>query len=235
MVLCCVVFCLIASIHIEQCILRRRAERLLTDIRSLQTHKTTFGDVQSFGQKWGKLTHWDQMCTAQSCGIEVLWVDFFNSKHLLDLPPNVQHWLILAGLRHQQVFADLQVENGTLTKGYFHVTVEAPGYWDTGQWWDYGLIGSAGWAPNILADRQIPPEHPPYAVTMPSGCEVCKAIGFVFDPSLDSATVSRLMQFDLSCLTRWIRPCRTEADIMPNAWAQVEADRAAAASRDAAK
>jgi hypothetical protein len=139
----------------------------------------------------------------------------------------MRHWLNLAGMRHQQVFADLIVKNGTLASEYYHVTVDA-GTWDSGQWWDYSLIGSAGATPNVLAGRQGYTRHPLYGVVMPSGCEVCKAIGFVFDPSADSAAVDRLMQFDLSCLTRLIHPCRTEADIMPNAWAQAEADRAAA-------
>ncbi len=208
--------------------LRRRAERLLSDVRSLRIYKTTFGDVRSLGRRWGTLTHWGKACTPQSCGFEILWADFFSSRSLWGVTPNMYHWLILAGARPQQVFADLQVENGLLTSEYFHVTVGAPGSWDSGQWWDYGLIGSAGAAPNILKDRQLPPEHPPYAVTMPSGCEICKAIGFVFDPSLDPATVDHFMQFDLSCLTRWIHPCLTEADIMPNAWAQVEVDRRSA-------
>jgi hypothetical protein len=135
----------------------------------------------------------------------------------------MRHWLNLAGMRHQQVFADLIVKNGTLASEYYHVTVDA-GTWDSGQWWDYSLIGSAGATPNVLAGRQGYTQHPLFAVGMPSGCEGCKHIYFVFDPSLDSVTVNRLMQFDLSCLTRLIRPCSNEGDIMPNAWAQYRLD-----------
>ncbi len=227
-----VVTLLVATVQIEQHILRRRAGRLLRDIRSLQIGKATFSEVQGLGHKWGRFTHWEKSCTAQSCGFEILWVDFFASRILASrilwsITPKTYHWLIIAGLRPQQVFADLQVEDGVLAKENFHVTVGAPGDWDSGQWWDYGLIGSAS-SPITLQPsvaHQLPPQHPLYYVTMPSGCEICKSIGFVFDPSLDSATFDRLMQFDFSCLTRWVHPCRTEADIMPNAWAQLELDR----------
>jgi hypothetical protein len=52
----------------------------------------------------------------------------------------------------------------------------------------------------------------------------CKKVHFYFNPSLDSATVDRLMRFDFSCFTRWIHPCRDEGDIMPSAWAQDKLD-----------
>jgi hypothetical protein len=64
-------------------------------------------------------------------------------------------------------------------------------------------------------------------VGRPGGCDgPCKEFHFAFDPRLDSATVDQLMQFDLSCLTRWINPCRNERDIMPNAWAQYKLESA---------
>jgi hypothetical protein len=45
----------------------------------------------------------------------------------------------------------------------------------------------------------------------------------IFTPYAATADVHRLMQLDLSCLTRWYR-CLTQSDIMPAAWAQYLAE-----------
>jgi len=65
--------------------------------------------------------------------------------------------------------------------------------------------------------------HPNYMIGRPSGCSVCVAAWTKFTPYADSADISRLMQFDLSCLTRW-HSCVTQGDIMPVAWAQYLAE-----------
>lgn len=66
--------------------------------------------------------------------------------------------------------------------------------------------------------------HPNYAIGRPDGCEVC-VMGWVkFTPYAAPEDVRRLMQLDLSCLTRW-RPCVTQSDIMPAAWTQYLAER----------
>lgn len=228
LVLCGILLCLIASIQIEQHVLRRRSERLLRDVRSLQIHRSTFSDVQALGRRWGKFTNWSGVCTPESCGFEIGWSDFSIRHSRFVNRLNMLHEFVLAGGRAQGVFAEVQMEGGILTANHFHVSVDAPATEDSGQWSDYWLIGSVGLDPNFLARYRLPPEHPPYAVGMPSGCEGCKDIYVVFDPSVDAATVDRLTQFDLSCLTRWIHPCRDEADIMPNAWAQLELDRQSA-------
>lgn len=61
--------------------------------------------------------------------------------------------------------------------------------------------------------------HSNYVIDRPGGCDGC-VMGWVhFTPYTDSADVHRLMQLDLSCLTR-IHLCRTQQDIIPKAWAQ---------------
>lgn len=65
--------------------------------------------------------------------------------------------------------------------------------------------------------------HPDYAIGRPGGCEVC-VMGWVkFTPYAAPADVRRLMQFDLSCLSRW-HPCLDQHDIMPDAWTQYLAE-----------
>lgn len=66
--------------------------------------------------------------------------------------------------------------------------------------------------------------HPNYAIGRPGGCEIC-VMGWVkFTPYAAPEDVYRLMQLDLSCLTRW-HPCVTQSDIMPAAWAQYVEER----------
>jgi hypothetical protein len=52
----------------------------------------------------------------------------------------------------------------------------------------------------------------------------CVAGWATFTPYAAPADVQRLMQVDLSCLTRW-RSCVTQGEIMPIAWAQYLAER----------
>jgi len=49
-------------------------------------------------------------------------------------------------------------------------------------------------------------------------------ISFRFTPHADPADGQRLMQYDLSCLTRWISPCQTKSDIMPTAGHEMAAE-----------
>jgi hypothetical protein len=103
--------------------------------------------------------------------------------------------------------------------------VGVPGPRAGGRWWDYPLMGDAYSLTSFAGNYQPPAVHPDYIVGRPGGCDgPCREVHFIFTPSLEPGTVDRLMQFDLSCLTRWIHPCRIEGDIMPNAWAQAEAD-----------
>jgi hypothetical protein len=44
-----------------------------------------------------------------------------------------------------------------------------------------------------------------------------------FTPDASPSDIRRLMQFDLSCLTRW-HPCLTRSDIMPSAWKEYLAE-----------
>jgi hypothetical protein len=65
----------------------------------------------------------------------------------------------------------------------------------------------------------VPPSHPEYMIGRPGGCMGCMKGWVRFTGNADPADVQRLTQANFSCLTQW-RPCLTQADIMPNAWAQ---------------
>jgi hypothetical protein len=225
LVLCGAFLCLIASIQIEQHVLRRRAERLLSDIRSLEIHRSSLSDVQRLSGKWGRLAHYQGNCADGSCSLEILWKDF-SLRHIEFLSRlDTLHFFILAGGRPEQVSARVTVEKDAVVGKAFHVLVGVAGDRAQGRWWDYPLMGDAYSLASFDQTYGPGAKHPDYIVGRPGGCDgPCLEVHFIFDPSLDRATIDRLMQFDLSCLTRWVRPCRTEGDLMPNAWAQYKKD-----------
>jgi len=62
--------------------------------------------------------------------------------------------------------------------------------------------------------------HRDYIIGRPGGCDGPCVLAYTkFTPYADPADTKRLMQIDLSCLTRWV-PCQDEADILPWPWAQ---------------
>jgi len=197
-----------AFIQIQQRILRRRAEHLLADIRGIELRKSTWPDAQKIFTRWGAWGHYEGDCTERSCTYEIELTAFWF--------PGPYEML---GGRWTRINASLSVVDGVIWGKAFSVELEVPPGKGADHSYDdqrYALIGRsesvAGFwpgAPNVM--------HPNYLIGKPSGCEGCMAVWVRFTPYADPADVQRLMDFDLSCLTR--RPaCRDEGDIMPTAW-----------------
>ena len=81
----------------------------------------------------------------------------------------------------------------------------------------FGYFGDRWNDPQLIA-------HPDYEIGQPGGCEFCVMGWAKFTPYAAPDDVHRLMQLNLSCLTRW-HPCTTQSDIMPTAWSQYLAER----------
>jgi hypothetical protein len=123
------------------------------------------------------------------------------------------------------------MRDGLVWSKGFHVWVETYGHpvgW-SGNWrLEFTLIVSAYSVSRFepafggLIDQQLM-LHPYYLIGRPCGCTICVAGWTKFTPYAAPADVHRLMQLDLSCLTRW-RRCLTQSDIMPVAWAQYLAE-----------
>jgi hypothetical protein len=97
-----------------------------------------------------------------------------------------------------------------------------------------GFFGTAPGSYTLIADVHSAPRfdyfgtswinaqlwlHPNYMIGRPGGCTTCVEGWAKFTPYADLDTTHRLLQMDLSCLTRW-HPCLNQMDIMPVAWAQ---------------
>jgi hypothetical protein len=161
--------------------------------------------------------------------------DYFRWKFKLsyDIGPfaRAEFWLfrlyMRAGGHPARVVADVGMRNGVVWSKGILVSIEThahpagqPGNWVG----DYGLVADIhslsrlGYFGNPSPTPQLI-SHPDYEIGQPGGCEVC-VMGWVkFTPYAAPRDIDRLMQLNLTCLTRW-HPCTTQSDIMPAAWSQ---------------
>jgi hypothetical protein len=210
---------IISAIPIQQQILRHRAERLLADIRKLTLRRSTWIDVQGAFSRWGAWGHYDGACTQQDCSYGIELGDFtsthrYLTEHLLSLEP----LYVFFGGRTSLIRAEVDVHDGVIWGKSFWLFVEVP----PGQPprnYEYTLIASARSVSRFVGFRSSLADHPNYTVKTPGGCTGCTALQVEFTPYADRTDVERLMQFDLSCLTKW-HACREKGEIMPAAWTQ---------------
>jgi hypothetical protein len=209
------------SIHLQQRILRARAERLLADVRSLELRKATFEEAQPVFRRWHDFGHYNGECNQQRCTFEVTLQDIVL-RHLYMYPRSLFLLRIeeLLGGRPARIFARIGVQNGVVWEKSFGLfLVVWPFDGPRGNTSEYTLIATAHSVSRFSPWQERYLIHPNYVVGRPGGCEGCLAVFVEFTPYADPADVRRLMQFDLSCLTRWKR-CLVQGDIMPDVWAE---------------
>ena len=215
----------VAAIHIEQRLLRTRAEHLLEDIRSLELRRSTWADAQRVFTRWGAWGHYEGSCSTPSCDYEVNLGDFFDHSRFISSAPWALRAFDLLGVRMSLVTAHVLVTDGLVLGKGFAVFVEVPPEDrpnDLFSGYRYILIGKTETVSHTfnlggsLRQRSL---HSEYTVTSPSACTSCMASIVRFTPLADPTDVRRLMDFNLACLTNH-KPCREQEDIMPSAWKQ---------------
>lgn len=226
-------------IQIDQYVGRRRAERLLADFRSVEVRKTTFEEALKMFQKWDPVEYDSSKSRGRWC--DENGCDFVFYLEARPLGPAFEYWseellgrrigrrlyMILGG---RSVLLDTTVttRNEIVWRKMFGVSIrKTPDEWADG----FAGMGNFTWSshpPDDIVSNLL--LHRGYMV----GTEnvhagdygerhVAQVLSVTLRPSSDSSEVLRLMDFDLECMTRWIRPCRS-ADLMPRAWAQHELD-----------
>jgi hypothetical protein len=237
----------------EQQVHRRRAELLLADVQSLELRKTSWKEAQIRIAKWGSNSKLDAPCDQHTCTLRISlddWIygiifrpdmftrldDYLRWRFRLAYSEgpfmHVQKALlglyVRAGAHPSRVVAIIGMRDGIVwNKGFWAIIATYartdPGSVGAG----YPLLASAETVPGFDAGSQVAPElalHPDYRIGSPSGCDTCIYGWTKYTPYADPADVHRLLQMDLSCLTRWLHPCLTQADIMPIPWSQHMAD-----------
>jgi len=215
-----------AAIHIEQRLLRTRAEHLLEDIRSLELRRSTWADAQRVFTRWGAAGRHEGSCASSSCDYEVEFGDIFaDHPRLVADAPWARRAFEVFGVRMSLVTAHVLVTDGLVLGKGFTVFVEVPPKGEPKASFSghgYTLIGSAETVSRTYALgaslRQLS-VHPEYTVMSPGGCTGCLAVIVRFTPLADPSDVTRLMGFNLACLNSR-KPCREREDIMPSAWKQ---------------
>ncbi|HLJ87318.1 MAG TPA: hypothetical protein VKZ53_10885 [Candidatus Angelobacter sp.] len=220
----------IASIQAEQFVQRHRSERLLRDLQAIELRVTPRSEVERvFGGRATKSAG----CNASSCDYKVEINSWIVAKlaaiaERLHIPSRPLEQLMHLGAIPVRVRAHIQLRQGIVWGKGMSVIISTLGSRDyQGEGPGIALIGSAEAVPHFYFSfsryrlaRLL--RHPDYIIDRPGGCEPC-ILGYVdFTPYAAPSDIRRLMEFDLSCLTRWIHPCRDQGDILPAAWAQYE-------------
>jgi hypothetical protein len=223
-------------LRFEQYRFRRQAEQLLSDVRELDLKKASAADARVVVQKWG-FKEWGQgpgkPCTEDDCIYRFQLLPKARRGNA-GADPFVSGPMARAleclGLRLAVLQAWVQIRGKAIQSISFTV-------WTVGRGCDGSsctLMGEVStkseggsWSAYDQPDAKLKQSllHPSYLVgTFPAmfnadtGGSPSVVIWAEFSQDANSTDISRLMQFDLSCLTR-LRSCRNR-DLMPTVWAQ---------------
>jgi hypothetical protein len=225
--------------RVEQYKFRRQAELLLSDVRDLRLKRANAEEVKAIVKKWG-FQEWGrgpgQPCIKDDCAYRLELVASPAQGHILAQPfvsAVVSRPLEWLGLRPAVAYAWVAIRRNALTSASFSI-------WTTGRGCDgrgrleCTLMGYAdakqlrgGWSshqqPEVKLNQFL--LHPSYLVGASSewlnadtGGSPAVIVWLELSPDASTSDVSRLLQFDLSCLTRFLS-CR-DRDLMPAVWAQ---------------
>ena len=227
----------IAYIRVEQFRFRHSAEQVLVDMRALQLRKASGEEVRRVVQKWHFES--DDKCTAESCSYTLvrhsLSVRLLNYLKGRFWPTAAARILAFAGGRPAAIFAHVEARQKTAWFKGMSIWIWIPP-WKGGEKILRTTVNTQGEMeseidyerPAIELERRL--HHSDYLVGERVGTLNVDTGPYIevhtmwaeFSPETDSTNGARLMQFDLSCLTRF-RACR-ENDLMPAAWRDYEDD-----------
>jgi hypothetical protein len=235
------VFGLVAAVCIQQRILRWRAEQLLADIRQIQMGKSTWADAQRLMNRWGAWGMWDGSCSSESCKYQIALQDisragglyFWTGTRNLTRSERREYkdWQLrmysILGGRATQVYASIGAKNGFIwTKSD---TVSTTRNISASDFLIGDAEGTTRFVPNI--EWELLGSHPEYSIRaagpctgcQDGACTICEMIETRFTPFADSGVVDNLSDFNLSCITKWLR-CSEPREIMPKAWKMYRQD-----------
>jgi hypothetical protein len=141
-------FLVLATIRGEQYLQRRRSERLLRELQSVELRVTTLSDVESGFGRWVTKS---ATCNKDSCNYSIQlesppgWQELSGLAQRLHIRPDlVLHTLQRLGAHPALVNAHVEIRNGIAWGKGVRAVVAAPGKkGDQGRWWDLALVGRA--------------------------------------------------------------------------------------------
>jgi hypothetical protein len=245
-----VVLLVLLASQVEQHIFRRRAELLLTQIQSLELGKTPWSEAQRQLKDWAGETMLDESCNNAECSVDIRLVEpvygfiyrntFFMKiddylrwrfKLTFDTGPVVRLVLtllrgyMLLGGRPARIVASVGTRDGVVWSKAYSAEIQTYRHNTSGP-----LEGPRDNFALIAVVRSVPSSdtprldsHPGYIIRRQPGCCDFEEGHVEFTPLADPNDIHRLMELNLSCLTR-LRPCTSLSDIMPAAWKQYLAE-----------
>jgi hypothetical protein len=185
-------------------ILRLRAERLLSDIQTLQVQKGTWADVQQFRARWGKWGNYYGKCDATDCVYRVTILD----APLRPWGPKNQWstygWMLNAlGLRFQAVQGQVTIRHHQIVAKGFIAEMGSPPF----------LLRVASFEEptlNPYIERALHPNRQ-------GRLDKNYSFSAEFTPDEEPSRKATLMHFDFHCLTA-LRLCEEPGEMLPEAY-----------------
>jgi len=216
---------LLAAVQICQRVTRRRAERLLSDLRGLQLEKSSWSDAQALMQHWGRWGGYRGSCDANHCEYGI----HFDSAAMVPMPSKIPEslaaflirpvematWALHA--RRSYVEAGFRVQNNSVVGTWLLLVTSVNG----GGWMASRATGTRT---RNLEPYKLWPEkdpHPEYRTGLRSGTN--GAFFTQFTAATKPEDVEWLTAFNFSCMTRWV-PCTEMGGLLPAAWAKYTAE-----------
>lgn len=204
----------------EAWMFRYRAQRILRDVRTLQSHPPDSPDFISVLNRWN---HWNVHCSAQDCLVsEDLFLPSPDSYQPDD--PGVWGKLFRSyGGRHAIVRASIEMHEGRIWRLFYVIAIAVPTARDP-----YGEAYDNSASAGVIIGGFSPPDawrgltlHPHFVIekAQPPRTPYDANLMGRFDSRADPADFGRLSSVNLSCITGWTR-CRKPEELMPEAAAQ---------------
>jgi len=226
----------VALVRMQQCLLRWRAERLLSDIRSLQLGKSTWADAQKIMTRWGAWGFYEGSCTEKRCAYQIAFRDVSRTFPVMSVPDGNLHaepqerkaWVLKAyrilGGQPALVAARVEVINGAIWgKGYeLYLSIPDGSYTNEGEY-VLSTYAETVWRRKDLHDsyKANPTD---YRIGRGEPCSGCEIIEAQYTPYADPKFINDVMNFNLDCLTRFIL-CRHPEQIAPGMWQRADKDK----------
>jgi hypothetical protein len=200
---------MVAFVQAQQHVLRHRSEEVLADIQAINLRQSTFEQANQFRQKWAKWIASTGDCASEHCDFYVRFLDFSARHYSQFQRPSLRLAYHLFGGRQTIVYAGISVRNGIVWQKSFGV-----GFYDYLGREPELLEARADTVPGI--DQTLSVTHPEYSMNraFPGIVWLLR-----FTPYVAKSDLDRLMQFDLTCISRR-RACLSPGEIMPAAWQQ---------------
>jgi hypothetical protein len=230
----------VAALHLDEYIVLARAERLERGFEKVVVGKTTIAEARGILRVSGSGSETVEQRVGETGAALSVYLNGPLVRRLVKLlgthPETERKFTqacLLMGVHPSLISVRAISRGGVVTEKEFTVTVASPSESESAKW----LSGWVSVAPELplrgiqldfpKRELQI---HPEYVVGHNKGVSSgpgypieAEYIRLKFTPAANPADFQRLTRFNLDCLARW-RPCRTAADLMPEAWKQFKQD-----------